>query len=123
MPSVFSDNKSIQIRLTRNDDQDNDDRIVIRYIDDDVYQLFFRDGNTTAKKASTFCTVLTGEEVDTYLDSLFTLLNFDRYPFQRVEFQIPCFPCIQVYPKDFRNETLRDTLKSLMPILYSASKY
>lgn len=123
MPSVFSDPKSIQIRLVRSDDENKDDRILIRYKDEDIYQLFFQDGNTMAKKPSTYCTVLTAEEVDTYLESLLTLLAFDRDPFQRVEFQIPCFPCVQVLPKDFRNDTLRETLKCIMPVLYSAAKY
>ena len=123
MPSVFSDPKSIQIRLTRNSNEEQDDRIVIRYKDEGIYQLFFQDGNTNLEKPNVYCTVLTSEELDTYVDSLFTLLKFDRYPFESVEFQIPCFPCIQVYPGDLRNETLRDTLKRIMPVLYSAAKY
>jgi hypothetical protein len=60
MPSVFSDSKSIQIRLTRSDDETQDDRILIRYKGEDIYQLFFQDGNSTAKKPATYCTVLTG---------------------------------------------------------------
>jgi hypothetical protein len=123
MPSVFSDSKSIQIRLVRNDNEDKDDRILVRYNDEDIYHLFFKDGNTSSKKPGTYCTVLTGDELDTYLQSLLTLLAYDRAPFERVEFQIPCFPCLQFYPKDFRNDTIRETLNSIMPILYSASKY
>jgi hypothetical protein len=123
MSSVFSDSKSIQIRLTRNKHEEKDDRILIRYKDEGMYQLFFQDGNTTSKKPATFCTILTGEELDTYLDSLFTLLTFDRDPFESIEFQIPCLPCVQLYPGDLQNSTLRDTLKRVMPVLYSAAKY
>lgn len=123
MPSVFSDPKSIQIRLTRNKNEDKDDRILIRYKGENIYQLFFQDGNTTSKTPSIYCTVLDSEELNVYMVSLFTLLSFDRAPFENVEFQIPCFPCIQVVPADFENQTLCDTLKSLMPILQSGVKY
>lgn len=121
--SPFRTSTNIQIRLTRSDDESQDDRIAIRYKDEDTYQIFFKDGNTGAVKPTTYCTVLSGEELDVYIESLFTLLARDRDPFRSVEFQIPCFPCVQYNVEDFRQGKLRTALKDLMPILYAAAKY
>lgn len=113
---------NIQIRLTRNDDPECDDRICIRYKDEDVYQLFFQDGNSCSNPP-VYCTVLTAEELDVYIESLFVLLARDRDPFRSIEFQIPCFPALQFEVSDMRNGKIRGTLKRIMPILYSAAKY
>jgi hypothetical protein len=121
--SPFTTSTNIQIRLTRNDDESKDDRIVIRYKDEDTYQIFFRDGNTMAKKPTTYCTVLSGVELDTYVESLFTLLVRDKDPFASIEFQLPCFPCLRYDIEDLREGKLRATLKRVMPILYAAAKY
>lgn len=122
MPSVFRDNTNIQIRLTRNENQKEDDKIVIRYEDEDTYQIFFRDGNTDMKKPATYCTVLSGEEVDTYLESLFTLLVRDGDPFQEIQFNIPCYPTLMYQIQELRGGKLRSTLKTILPILSIAEK-
>ena len=122
MPSVFRENTNIQIRLTRNEDQANDDRIVIRSKGENLYQIFFRDGNTDLGKPGTYCTVLSGEEVDTYLESLFTLLVRDGDPFQDIQFNIPCFPTL-IYPiQQLRKGKIRKTLKTVLPLLSSAGR-
>ena len=123
MSNPFSNSTNIQIRLTRDDCPSNDDRITIKYKDENMYQIFYRDGNTLSSKDQTYCTVLSGEELDVYINSLFTLLARDRDPFRSVEFQIPCFPCLQFDTEDFRQGKLRKALKQVMPILYSAAKY
>jgi hypothetical protein len=121
MTSVFTSNENIQIRLTRNDDETQDDRIVILYRNyEDVYQIFFQDGNTQVKK--TYTTFLTGDELDVYIESLFTLLARDTDPFKSINFMIPCFPVIQYNIEDLRKGKLRKALKKLMPILYTAIK-
>lgn len=119
--SIFSNCANIQIRLVRNTNADQDDRIVIKYKDEDIYQLYFRDGNTN-NKAKTYCTVLSGDELDVYLESLFVLLVRDRDPFEAIEFQIPCFPCLRYKIQDLRGGKLRSTLKTILPILYSAAQ-
>ena len=123
MSSVFSNPKCIQIRLTRNTEEENDDRILIRYKGEGLYQLFFQDGNTTGKKANIYCTLLDADELTVYLDSFFALLSADRDPFESIEFQIPCFPCVQYSPRDLRSEALQDSLKNVMTVLYSAARY
>ena len=122
MSSKVFNSGNIQIRLTRNDDPDYDDRISIRYKDEGIYQVFFQDGNSSWNPP-VYCTVLTGEELDVYIESLFVLLSRDRDPFQTIEFQIPCFPALQYFVKDMRKGKIRGTLKRIMPILYSAAKY
>lgn len=123
MPTdYFKKSTLIQIRLTRDDNEDRDDRIVIRYKDENIYQLFFRDGNVKGDTASTYCTVLSGEELDIYMESLFTLLARDRDPFKSIEFQIPCFPALQYHMEDLRGGKLRSALQQIMPILHSAGK-
>ncbi len=122
MPSdIFTNSSYIQIRLTRNDNPDKDDRVVIRYKDEDIYQIFFRDGGLKRKNA--FCTVLSGEALDIYIESLFTLLVRDTDPFKQINFMLPCFPVLQYDIQDLRGGKLRSTLKRIMPILYAAAKY
>jgi hypothetical protein len=117
----FMNNTNIQIRLTRNHNPKQDDRIVIKYKDENMYQLFFRDGNMNTQH--TYCTVLSGEELDIYIQSLFTLLSRDRDPFRSVEFMIPCFPVLQYTAEDLGQMKIRKALKQIMPILYSAAKF
>lgn len=121
MTDLFTNSSNIQIRLTRNDDPENDDRIVIRYKDEDVYQIFFRDGNMV--KPTTYCTVLSGAELDIYVESLFTLLVRDTDPFRQINFMLPCFPVVQFEIEDLRGKKLRNALQQVMPILYAAAKY
>jgi hypothetical protein len=120
-PSVFKTSANIQIRLTRNDDEDQDDRIVIKYKDEDIYQLFFQDGGMV--NPVTYCTVLTSDELDVYIESLFALVSRDRDPFRSIEFQIPCFPTLQYDVEDMQKGKIRCALKRVMPILYAAAKY
>ena len=119
----FSNSGSIQIRLTRNDNPTNDDRIVMKYKDENMYQIFFQDGNMNTYKPTTYCTVLSGEELDVYIESLFSLVARDRDPFRSIEFQIPCFPALQFEVNDMRKGKIRKALKQVMPILHSAAKY
>ena len=120
--NIFQDSSNIQIRLLRDENGTNDDRIVIRYKGEDAYQIYFRDANTVSNPPPTYLTVLSGDELDIYLDSLFTLLARDKEPFQAIEFQIPCFPVFRYNIEDLHSDTLCDTLKRIMPILYSAVK-
>jgi hypothetical protein len=124
MPSsnIFKNATLIHVRLTRDNDADNDDRIVIKYKDEDSYQIYFQDGNTTSFRPSTYCTVLSGEELDVYIESLFTLLVRDKAPFESIQFQLPCFPCLRYDIQDLREGKLRATLKRIMPILYAAAR-
>ena len=116
----FSNPGCIQMRITRDENAENDDRIAIRYKDEDCYQIFFQDGNTDRKK--TYCTVLTGQQVDCYIDSLFTLLSRDNDPFFNINFMIPCMPVVQYSIQDLRKGKLRKTLKNILPVLQSAAE-
>ena len=118
--SPFTNSSCIQIRLTRDGNTHHDDRIVIYYEDDNIYRIFFQDGEMKSK--TTYCTILTGEELDVYIESLFTLLVRDNDPFENINFIIPCFPVMQYDIQALRGKKLRSTLKRLMPILKSSMK-
>ena len=120
-PNPFSSSCHIQIRLTRNSDETQDDRIVIRYKDEDMYQIFYRDG--LMDTGIIYCTVLSGAELDVYVSSLFSLVARDRDPFRSIEFQIPCFPALQYDVEDMKKGNVRKALRRVMPILHSAAKY
>jgi hypothetical protein len=120
--NIFQDSSNIQIRLLRDENGTNDDRIVIRYKDEDTYQIYFRDANTVSNPPPTYLTVLSGDELDVYIESLFTLLARDKEPFQAIEFQIPCFPVLRYDIQDLGDEKLSSTLKTIMSVLYSAVK-
>jgi hypothetical protein len=121
--SVFTNSSLIQVRLTRDNNANHDDRIVIKYKDEDIYQIYFQDGHTSSGSSSaTYCTVLSGDELDIYIESLFTLLVRDKDPFRSIEFQIPCFPCLKYEIQDLREGKLRATLKRIMPILYASAR-
>jgi hypothetical protein len=120
--NIFQDSSNIQIRLLRDENGTNDDRIVIRYKGEDTYQIYFRDANTVSKNPPTHLTVLSGDELDVYIESLFTLLTHDKDPFEAIEFQIPCFPVLRYDIQDLGDEKLSSTLKTIMSVLYSAVK-
>jgi len=117
--NIFKSSTNIQLRLCRDSNEERDDRLVIKYKDEDTYQIYFRDGNSL--NPTTYCTVLSGDQLDIYLDSLFTLLARDIDPFQAIDIQIPCFPVLRYDVQDLGDETLSSTLKSIMSVLYAAA--
>jgi len=119
--NIFQDSSNIQIRLLRDENGTNDDRIVIRYKGEDTYQIYFRDANTVSNPPPTYLTVLSGDELDVYIESLFTLLTHDKDPFEAIEFQIPCFPVLRYDIQDLGDEKLSSTLKTIMSVLYAAA--
>jgi hypothetical protein len=117
--NIFKSSSNIQMRIIRDSNEANDDRLVIKYKGEDTYQIYFRDGNSHT--LTTYCTVLSGDELDVYLDSLFTLLARDKEPFQAIDFQIPCFPVLRYDIQDLGDEKLSSTLKTIMSVLYAAA--
>jgi hypothetical protein len=125
MINPFTDSSNISIRLIRkgdgsNEDGTNDDRIAIVYNGDDSYILYYRDAN--AKEGMTHTSVLTGDELDTYLQSLFYLLTHDKDPFCAVQFNIPCMPCIFLSVEDLRLKGVKRTLYEILPLMSSCLK-
>jgi len=119
--SPFADNTCIQIRLLRNDRASKDDRIAIRRADDDIYELFYQDGLMKNKDKMYVC-LLSGEELDIYLQSLFTLLVRDQDPFTHIQFLLPCFPTVLYDIQDLRQGKLRQALFDLLPVLQNTSR-
>ena len=119
--SPFADNTCIQIRLLRNDRASKDDRIAIRRADDDIYELFYQDGQMKNKDKMYVC-LLSGEELDIYLQSLFTLLVRDQDPFTYIQFLLPCFPTVLYDIQDLRKGKIRQALFDLLPVLQNTSR-
>jgi hypothetical protein len=124
MMNPFTDSSNITIRLIRKGegaaDGEHDDRIAIVYNGEDSYILYYKDGNAVARMNHT--TVLTGEELDTYLHSLFFLLTRDKDPFRFIQFNIPCMPCIFLGVDELRQKGVKRTLNEILPLMCSCLK-
>lgn len=130
MSNPFATACNVQIRLIRKDQPKsyNDDRIAIAYNQyTDLYDLYYMDcanvcGKRSCKKTRVYQVELTGEQLDTYLESLFFLLRRDIDPFENIQFEIPCFPVIIFDVQDLSKPAIREAVKDLMPILIGATK-
>lgn len=106
---------NIHIRLIRDLDNDkNDDRITIVNKGEDVFHIYFYD--SFMKTPITTYIALTGSGLDSYLKSLFNLVSNDRDPYLRIQFDVPCFPSVMYNTYDLQNESVIDSLMSIMPL-------
>lgn len=112
----------IQIILPRNDNVKDDDKIIIHYKGEDIYHLTYVNGHNTTTEKTRHRIVLSGEELDVYMEALFTMLPLDRIPFKGIEFHILCFPCVRYEIKDLEKESLQDILMKIMPLLRQCEK-
>jgi hypothetical protein len=118
--SPFDAHTSIQIRLIRNKDKKQDDKIAIEYVEsDESYLVYYLDANVVSKTYQTLS--LSGEALDTYLKSLFTLLAHDMDPFDKVQFNIPAMPCLLYDPEDLLQDDIVESLMAVMPITNGAT--
>lgn len=123
MTNPFTDSSNITIRLIRKENQtmeDTDDRIAIVYNGEDSYCLFYKDGNV--ENGMTHYSILTGEELDTYLHKLFVLLTKDRDPFRYVQFNIPCMPSLLFLIEDLCKKKVTNSLSEILPLMCSCLK-
>jgi hypothetical protein len=122
MVNPFNDSTNISIRLLRAgvDDDSRDDRIAIVHKGEDMYHLYFKDADM--KENTSHFTLLTGDELDSYLESFFFLLSRDSDPFRSIQFNIPCMPCLLYTVDELRKPKIRDSLNTLFPILRSCIK-
>jgi hypothetical protein len=117
----FDNHAFIQIRLLRDfKNKSQDDKIAIEYLEsDESYIVYYLDANVTSKMHQTIS--LSGEALDTYLKSLFTLLAHDKDPFLRVQFNIPAMPCLLYDMDDLLQDAVVDSLMAVMPITNGAT--
>ncbi len=113
----------ITIRLLRKDKgPKKDDIIKIKYWDcdeDEKYQIDYVDPESDSysgviRHSSTF---LTGDQVDTYMSSLFTLLTRDADPFDKFQIAAPGFPCILLPIEELKKERVRQSILDVLPVL------
>jgi hypothetical protein len=113
----------ITLRLLRKDKgPKKDDIIKIKYWDveeDEKYMIEYCDPDASSdsgivRHSSTF---LTGDQVDTYLDSLFVLLCRDADPFDKFQIAAPGFPCILLPISELKKERVRQSILDVLPVL------
>lgn len=113
----------ITLRLLRKDKSaKKDDIIKIKFWDieeDEKYQIDYMDGeaDTVSGVVKHSSTYLTGEQVDTYMTSLFVLLTRDADPFESFQIQAPGFPCILLPIEELKKERVRQSILDLLPVL------
>lgn len=113
----------ITLRLLRKDKgAKKDDIIKIKSWDVDVeekYQIEYKDGEANTDTGVTYhsSTFLTGEQVDTYMQSLFVLLTRDADPFESFQIMGPGFPCILLPIAELKKERVRQAILDLLPVL------
>ena len=113
----------IVLRLLRkNKDADCDDVIKIRPVEDseDEYTIEYKCGdseNPDSPIRHTSLVSLSGEEVDTYLGSLFVLLSRDDDPFEKLQILAPGFPSIMLTMDELRKQRARQAIMDVLPLL------
>jgi len=113
----------ITLRLLRpNMTAKHDDLIKIYRVDfeDDCYKIIYTDsdfGGDSTKVVHESVRYLTGDEVDTYLTSLFVLLTKDDDPFDKFQIQAPGFPCILLNVEELRKARVREEILNVLPLL------
>ena len=119
MPCVS--NLPIKLRLLRVDEPaSKDDIITISGNDNIGYSITYVDNFTDTKKGSTTHETLmymSGEEVNTYLESLISLLLSDLDPFYGLQIQAPGFPNILLPIPALRKKKTQHAIFNLLPLL------
>lgn len=113
----------ISLRLIRkNKSAKKDDIIKIKFWDieeDEKYQIDYVDGDadTDSGKSYHSSTYLTGDQVDSYMNSLFVLLTRDADPFESFQIAAPGFPCILLPIQELKKERVRQAIVDVLPVL------
>lgn len=111
----------ITLRLIRKEmGPKKDDIIKIKYWDveeDEKYKIEYCDPDSYTGIVRHSSTFLTGEQVDTYLRSLFVLLTRDAEPFANFQISAPGFPCILLPIEELKKERVRQSILDVLPVL------
>lgn len=125
MSNPFKNSTNILFRLLRSGpdmkDSSRDDMICIECQGEDSYNVYYRDSDMKNPSVA-HMTCLSGDQLDTYLYSLFYLICRDADPFRSVQVTAPCFPTIMLSVESFRSKGVREALNSILPILHSCNK-
>lgn len=103
----------IYINRDSTNEEDNYDAIYIRPDADTTNKLVVRYLDKESDKNYTFTD--TWENVQEYLDQIFTVLPLDSRPFYSVQFVLPAYPSIEVRVDDMPTSiVLMDTIMSMI---------
>lgn len=123
MPSVTPSTIPITLRLLRKDQGANkDDIIKIHYYSDpdcELYMIDYKDPESDTKSGVVHHSSewMTGDELDTYVDSLMVLLCRDDEPFDKFQIQAPGFPCILLKVDELKKPRVREAIHGVLPVL------
>ena len=115
-------NIPITFRLLRinNDDPASDDVIKIYGNQDDGYSIVYTD-NASANKSGSITQrslmYMTGDEIDTYMHGLITLLLEDDDPYYGLQVLAPGFPSVLLPIPALRKKKIQRSLFNLLPLL------
>lgn len=115
----MTSNIPITFRLHRVDGSPKDDDIIkISGSEEDGYSITYFEGDNDSRpnKYKTL-EYVTGEEVDTYLESLLILLANDVDPFYGLEIQAPGFPRILIPIPALRRKSVKRAIFQSLPLL------
>ena len=113
---------SIIIRLLRSEDQEKDDKIILRrrHPAQGGFLLRYTDGllpNKVWVQDKTF------DETMAYLDRTFLYLKYDNDPFKSIQIDIPSHPLILIKMTDFSDELMDSTLHTIYDCLSKPPSY
>ena len=113
----------ITLRLIRADKTAQYDDIIKIYrvdYEDDSYKIVYEDNDAATEEGTTThesVRYYTGDELDTYLTSLFALLGRDNDPFESFQIQAPGFPCILLRVEQLKKARVREEILNVLPLL------
>jgi hypothetical protein len=113
----------ITLRLIRKDKTANKDDIIKIHTYSDVdsveYMIEYVDPESSTKSGTVHHSSewMSGDEIDTYLDSLFTLLTRDDDPFDKFQIAAPGFPCILLKVEELKKARVREAIRDVLPVL------
>lgn len=112
-------NIPITFRLHRVDGSPKTDDIIKIYgNEEDGYSIVYFEGeNEGSPNKYKTLEYMTGEEVDTYLESLLILLSNDFDPFYGLEIQAPGFPRILIPIPSLRRKSVKRAIFQALPLL------
>ncbi len=113
----------ITIRLLRPGLDASKDDIVKIYQQDpavDMYKVTYIDQQADSDSGTIrhdSVVYMNGEQMQTYIESLFTLLTRDIEPFNKFQLVAPGFPCILLTVDELKKAKTREAILNVLPML------
>jgi hypothetical protein len=112
--------QNIVIRVIRKESKPKHDDVITvsRTYCNGTLKMKYKD----SKNDSTFLTTLSEAGFLKYLDTLFTMLEFDDDPFSSIQFSFPQYPCILFTLDTVSRYAVQETVKDVARVTFEAWK-